>query len=150
MNLHRETEYALICLAAMAKDNSGHPADDTAGDTPNDQANGGGVYSARTLAESCAVPYDLLCKILQRLSQAGILESIRGPRGGYRLAQDPGRIALSSVIEAVREKQRMVPCLDTRSCERGGACNIRGGVVRMQQTWDDLIGGINLEEFIGT
>ena len=129
MNFHRDTEYALISLAEM---------------TEKDR-----VYSARDLSDSCNVPYGLLCKILQRLSNAGILRSIRGPRGGYRLAGRADEILLSAVVTAVHEKRRVVPCLDTRECDREEHCTIRDGVVRIQSMWDEMMSKITLKEFFG-
>jgi Rrf2 family protein len=41
--------------------------------------------------------------VLQTLSRAGILDSTRGPRGGYRLARAPRAIPLIEVVEAVLE-----------------------------------------------
>lgn len=41
--------------------------------------------------------------VLQALSRAGILESVRGPRGGYRLAGRPRDVTLHAVLEAVAE-----------------------------------------------
>ncbi|MGK7868196.1 RrF2 family transcriptional regulator [Falsiroseomonas sp. E2-1-a20] len=41
--------------------------------------------------------------VFQALSRAGLLDSIRGPRGGYRLARSPRHISLKDVVEAVTE-----------------------------------------------
>ncbi|MGG5885713.1 RrF2 family transcriptional regulator [Falsiroseomonas sp. HC035] len=41
--------------------------------------------------------------VFQALSRAGLLDSIRGPRGGYRLARHPQDITLEEVVEAVTE-----------------------------------------------
>ncbi len=40
-------------------------------------------------------------KIMQTLGRAGIVESVRGPHGGSRLARDPGAISLLEVFEAL-------------------------------------------------
>ena len=129
MNFNRDTEYALISLAQM---------------TEKDR-----VYSARELSDSCNVPYGLLCKILQRLASAGVLRSIRGPRGGYRLAHKADQILLAAVETAVHENRRVVPCLDTRECDREEHCTIRDGVVRIQSMWDEMMSTITLAEFFG-
>ena len=47
------------------------------------------------------LPEGYLLEVLQPLAQAGILLSLRGPNGGYRLAWPAGRITLREVIEAV-------------------------------------------------
>jgi Rrf2 family protein len=47
--------------------------------------------------------------VLQALSRAGILESVRGPRGGYRLARRPRDITLQQVLEALGEPASAEP-----------------------------------------
>lgn len=42
--------------------------------------------------------------VLQALSRAGLLDSLRGPRGGYRLARRPRDIRLSGIVDAVAEE----------------------------------------------
>ena len=128
MKLNRDTEYALICLTAMAEDNR--------------------VFSARFLSDHYNVPYDLLCKILQRLSNAGILNSIRGSHGGYKLVGRATDIPLSAIVSALSEKQSSVPCLDERSCVRIDSCSIRGGVLQIQSMWDEMMSDMTIADFI--
>src|SRR5579859_6541976 len=48
------------------------------------------------------IPRRYLEPVLQQLVRAGILEGVRGPRGGYRLARERRKITLSEIAEAVR------------------------------------------------
>ena len=56
MRFNKDIEYALISLVAMGRED--------------------GVMSARELSDRFSIPYELLCKILQRLSHARIVSSI--------------------------------------------------------------------------
>lgn len=47
--------------------------------------------------------------VLQTLTRAGILDSTRGPRGGYRLARAPRAIQLTEVVDAVLEPEEAPP-----------------------------------------
>src|SRR6478609_2561752 len=58
----------------------------------------GRALPAAKLAEYHGVPAAYLAKHLQSLSRAGILESVQGPRGGYRLARPAGDITLLEVV----------------------------------------------------
>ena len=69
LSLNRKTDYALVALADMA-------------DRPGEWA------SAREIAERRGIPPMVLMNVLKTLHGAGILESTRGMRGGYRIAAD--------------------------------------------------------------
>lgn len=61
----------------------------------------GELASAAEVAERLGAARRGLEPVLQALSRAGILESLRGPRGGYRLARHPRDIRLLAVMEAL-------------------------------------------------
>ena len=64
-----------------------------------DAAGKGG--SIKRIADKHAIPAQFLVQILSRLKRAGLVRSIRGSSGGYRLARDPERITLADVLEAL-------------------------------------------------
>jgi len=66
-------------------------------------AGGGPLAGAAEVAERLGVARRGLEPVLQALSRAELLESVRGPRGGYRLARRPREIPLSDVLAAVAE-----------------------------------------------
>lgn len=63
----------------------------------------GQLVGAAEVAERLGVSRRGLEPVLQALSRAGLLDSLRGPRGGYRLARRPRDIVLREVIAAVAE-----------------------------------------------
>ncbi len=69
----------------------------------------GQLAGAAEVAERLGVSRRGLEPVLQALSRAGLLESLRGPRGGYRLARRPRDIALREVIAAVAEDPHEAP-----------------------------------------
>jgi Rrf2 family protein len=69
--------------------------------------------SAR-LAEYHGVPAAYLAKHLQALSRAGILESVQGPRGGYRLARPATAITVLDVVEAIDGDEPAFRCTEIR------------------------------------
>jgi Rrf2 family protein len=74
---------------------------------------------ATRLAEFHGVPPAYLAKHLQVLSRAGIVESVAGRRGGYRLARPPGEITLLDVVQAVDGPEPAFQCTEIR--QRGPA-----------------------------
>jgi len=65
MRFNKDIEYALIGLTAMEETTD--------------------LLSARDIADEFQIPYDLLSKILQKLVTSGVIASVKGARGGYRL-----------------------------------------------------------------
>ena len=53
------------------------------------------------IAEAVEAPRGYLAKILGELARYGVLESSRGPGGGFRLSKDPDRLALADVVQAI-------------------------------------------------
>ncbi|MBS1086651.1 RrF2 family transcriptional regulator [Gluconobacter sphaericus] len=45
--------------------------------------------------------------VLQALSRVGLLSSVRGPKGGYRLGRPPRTITLNEIVRTVTEDQEM-------------------------------------------
>lgn len=74
----------------------------------------GGVLSAAALAEFHGVSTSYLLKHLQALSGAGILQTVPGPKGGYRLARPPEKITLLDIVLAVEGPEPAFRCNEIR------------------------------------
>lgn len=75
---------------------------------------GEGRTSIRDLAGRLPVSENHLAKVLQRLARAGLVESTRGPAGGFRLRGDPSRISLLDVHQAIEGRPDDSCCLLSR------------------------------------
>jgi Rrf2 family protein len=69
---------------------------------------------ASKLAEFHDVPAAYLAKHLQALARAGILETVKGPRGGYRLARPAAEISILDVVEAIDGEESAFRCTEIR------------------------------------
>lgn len=83
----------------------------------------GTALPASRLAEFHGVPGPYLSKSLQALGRAGIVESVPGRRGGFRLARPAGAITLLDVVTAVEGPERAFRCTEIR--RRGPAAVAR-------------------------
>jgi Rrf2 family protein len=61
----------------------------------------GEAVTAKRLAAFYDLPTAYLNKQLQALTRAGILSSVSGPKGGFQLARDPGKITLLDIVIAI-------------------------------------------------
>ena len=78
-----KTEYACLALLALASRDAAAPP-----------------LRVREIAEARGIPERYLVQILLRLKNAGLVESVRGASGGYRLARGADAINLAEVFEA--------------------------------------------------
>jgi Rrf2 family protein len=111
-----------------------------------------GPVAARELAEVERLPGDYVEQILLRLRRAGLVESVRGARGGYYLARDPGEISVRDVMAASEHQTFEVNCehhpVDAERCGTGTACSIRPVWQALQRRVDDLLESISLADLM--
>jgi Rrf2 family transcriptional regulator, nitric oxide-sensitive transcriptional repressor len=67
-----------------------------------------------------------LTKIVHQLAQAGYLETVRGPRGGLRLARPAETIVVGDIVRLTEGPLDLVECFDPErnSCKLRGACHL--------------------------
>lgn len=68
------------------------------------------LSSSQTIAEHTKVPAGYLSKVLKDLAQAGVVNSQRGPNGGFSLAIPAETLSVLAVINAVDPIQRIKTC----------------------------------------
>src|SRR5262245_34957570 len=82
MKLSRASHYAVIALVHLAR-------------------HGSQPVASHDIARAETVPERFLLRVLRPLARAGVLFSLKGPTGGYRLARPATSITLLNVIEVV-------------------------------------------------
>lgn len=113
---------------------------------------GAGPIAARELAEAERLPADYVEQILLRLRRAGLVESVRGARGGYLLAREPQAITVFDVMTASEHQTFEVNCdvhpVDAERCSPTSGCSIRPVWHALQRRVDDLLSGISLADLL--
>jgi len=69
------------------------------------------LNSAAAIAGKLGVSYNHLSKVLQRLTKAGFVSPVRGPRGGFALAGRTGGATLKELIEAIEGPMTFPECM---------------------------------------
>ena len=78
---------------------------------------------AGVVARAIGVPRNYLGKLLHALTQAGVLTSVRGPRGGFRLAVPAAQLSVADVVGPFhRLPERRMCLLGNRPCQAGMPC----------------------------
>ena len=68
-----------------------------------------GPVSVRAIAKRQDIPAPYLEKLLIEMRRAGLVTSIRGSIGGYKLAREPAQISIGQILEAVGENITNLP-----------------------------------------
>lgn len=93
------------------------------------------MVSAAEIAEAQQIDLQYAQQILQRLRKGEIVESVRGPQGGYRLASPPEQITLLDILMATEGETFELLCdakpLDGANCSSETSCGLR-------RIWSDL------------
>ncbi|MBO8126031.1 MAG: Rrf2 family transcriptional regulator [Firmicutes bacterium] len=132
MDITKKAEYAISILLELA------------------QSKDKEFIPSREVGERQGVPANLIPQLVAILSKQGWIEAIRGPRGGIRLAVDPGTISLVSVIEAVEGPITVSRCLvqQGKSCPNQTGCPLRNVWARAQQKVVEVLGDTSIQDLV--
>ena len=101
------------------------------------------MASAAEMAEAQHIDLQYAQQILQRLRRGDIVESFRGPQGGYRLKRRAQEITLLDILMATEGETFELLCdakpLDGENCSSGTTCGLR-------RIWSDL--RIHVDQFL--
>ena len=121
MKLTSKGRYAVMAMADLAKNNVKEPTS----------------LAEISLRQGISISY--LEQLFLKLRKNNLVQSARGPSGGYVLAKPPGEIKLLSIISAVDEKIKTVKC--KKESKKG--CNGKSIKCITHNLWDDLEVHIN-------
>ena len=118
----------------------------------------GATLPAKALAEFHGVSETYLVKHLKELVKAGVLESVPGPKGGYRLARPAEQTTLLDIVEAIEGRESAYRCTEIR--RRGPAalddsayrlpCAINLTMLLAEKAWRDVLHGRTLADLVET
>jgi Rrf2 family transcriptional regulator, iron-sulfur cluster assembly transcription factor len=92
MKLSTRGRYAVMAMVDLAQNSAGQPV------------------SLADIADRQAISLSYLEQLFAKLRRAGLVDSVRGPGGGYRLSDSPEDIRVSEVIVAVDEPIKTTSC----------------------------------------
>jgi len=121
MKLTSKGRYAVMAMADLAKINAKEPTS----------------LAEISLRQGISIAY--LEQLFLKLRKNNLVQSVRGPSGGYLLNKNPEEIKLLSIIRAVDEKVKTVKC--KKESKKG--CNGKSVKCITHNLWDDLEAHIN-------
>lgn len=129
LRISKLTDYGIVLLV--------HLAQETPGTTRN----------ARELAEATELPLPAVSKMLKSLAAAELLESLRGARGGYRLARDPGEVHVAEILEALEGPIALMDCtVGPGHCDVEASCGVREPWQRINRAVHETLRRVTLAD----
>ncbi len=106
--------------------------------------------STGRIAEIFGASEATLSKVMQRLGRAGLVESVRGPKGGFALTGDPAAITLMEVYRAVEGDFPPAGCLLGKPVCEGAGCILGGMIETVDQQVRQHLETVTLAELAGS
>lgn len=134
LKLSRKTEYALMSARYMALNNHGK------------------YVTAREIANSYNLSFELVAKVLQIMAKNNLIKSYQGVKGGYTLNKSSENISLAEIIKAVEPAYEITECLrngfEEESCSYFKCCKIKDPLAEVQKKIDKVFMETKLSELI--
>jgi FeS assembly SUF system regulator len=129
LRISKLTDYGIVLLARFAA-------------APRDAQ-----LSARELAESTALPLPAASKMLKQLASAGLLESLRGAKGGYRLVRAPEAITVAEIVHALEGPIALMACTaGPGHCEQEARCTVQEPWHRINRAVHEALARVTLAD----
>lgn len=97
---------------------------------------GTGPVSLAEISRRQEISLSYLEQLFARLRRSGLVTSVRGPGGGYRLRRSGAEIHVAEIIDAVNESYEVTACAGKSDCQQGEIC-------LTHDLWNDLSGQIH-------
>ncbi len=98
-----------------------------------------GPVTLADISQCQGISLSYLEQLFSKLRKGGLVEGVRGPGGGYRLARSADQISVADIIQSVDEKMDMTKCAGKGNCSQGEKC-------LTHQLWSEL--SCNLYQFL--
>ena len=107
-----------------------------------------GAVTLSDIAKRQGISLSYLEQLFAKLRRNGLVDSIRGPGGGYNLAREPSRISVAEIVLAINENIDARRCGGEQNCAQDERC-------LTHQLWEDLserihtfLSGITLADLV--
>jgi Rrf2 family iron-responsive transcriptional regulator len=113
-------------------------------------ANEGHLSRIPEIARAYGVSELFLFKILQPLTKAGLVETVRGRNGGVRLGRAPERITLFDVIKVTEDSFAMAECFEDGAveCPLVDSCGLNAALRKALNAFFDVLAEYTIDDLV--
>jgi Rrf2 family iron-sulfur cluster assembly transcriptional regulator len=109
---------------------------------------GGGPVTLAEISGRQKISLSYLEQLFGKLRRHGLVESVRGPGGGYRLARDMAQVSVTAIILAVDEPIDATQCGGKENCHDDRKCLTHDLWAALNQRIFDYLGGVTLLQLV--
>jgi Rrf2 family nitric oxide-sensitive transcriptional repressor len=108
------------------------------------------LATIQQIADVHGIAKNHLTKVVHQLGMLGYVTTIRGRKGGLRLAREPSAINVGEVVRHTENDFFMATCFDPHSggCVYAGACGLQGALGRASGAFLAVLDGLTLEQVL--
>lgn len=128
MKVSQRTEYGIRAMVALAANYEAGP------------------LSIPDIASREALPEPFLEQLMGDLRRAGLVQSTRGSRGGYRLAEEPGSVSVGSIVEVLEGSLSPARCTD--ACVKRKGCSTRSVLDMIEESISSTLESVRLGDLL--
>jgi FeS assembly SUF system regulator len=104
------------------------------------------LCNARDIASHTHLTVPTVSKLLKRLTAAGLLSSVRGVTGGYRLQRAAAEISVAEIIYALDEDRGLTECSKApNECSLQHVCHVQGNWQLISRAIETALESVSLE-----
>ena len=108
---------------------------------------GEGLVQVKNIARRQQISESYLEQLMIPLRKAGLIVSIRGAKGGHKLARHPRDITFADVVEATEGSTSFIDCVDDPSvCSRSSFCALRSAWQQTVEACRTQLSSINFQQ----
>ncbi|HSG04613.1 MAG TPA: Fe-S cluster assembly transcriptional regulator IscR [Marinobacterium sp.] len=109
---------------------------------------GKGPISLADISERQGISLSYLEQLFAKLRKQGLVQSVRGPGGGYELKRDGDQINVAQVVDAVNESVDATGCHQKGNCQSGEICLTHHLWMDLSQQIHNFLSGISLADLV--
>ena len=110
--------------------------------------NRAGPVTLAKISERQKISLSYLEQLFAKLRRRGLVDSVRGPGGGYRLARDLAGVSVAEIILAVDEPIDATQCGGRENCRDDRKCITHDLWAKLNEHILDYLGGVTLRQLV--
>ena len=107
-----------------------------------------GPVTLADISQCQGISLSYLEQLFAKLRKGGLVEGVRGPGGGYRLARPADQISVADIIQSVDEELDMTKCGGKGNCSQGEKCLTHELWYELSCNLYRFLSGIKLDQYV--